>query len=193
MTTGEGLDKWKERYRSADGADKAPSQWLVEAAMNLPSDTTLVDVAGGLGRHARPLVEAGRQVVIVDFVEGALASARRSTPQLMAVVADAWSLPFADGSLDALLVANFLERELFPVFLRLLRPGGHLLYETYTLENADLVAAGKARAPRSPRYMLAPGELRQLVAPMKILRYREGIVEDAAGVRASASVFAQKI
>ena len=192
MTTSEGLDKWKERYRGVHGTDKAPSEWLVEAALSLPPDTTFVDLAGGLGRHARPLVEAGRRVVIVDFVESALVSARGSTPQLMAVVADAWSLPFADGTLDALLVANFLERGLFPAFARLLKPGGYLLYETYTLENADLVAEGKARAPRSPRYMLAPGELRVLVSSMTILQYREGIVDDAAGVRACASVFARK-
>jgi hypothetical protein len=188
----EGRDRWAARYEEAQGPDKAASSWLIEAAQRLPPDAMIVDIAGGRGRHARPLLAEGRRCVLVDFVESALRLAVQQAPALPVVAADAWALPFADATLDAILVANFLERDLFPAYHALLKPGGFLLYETYPLENAVLVAAGEARAPRSPRYMLEPGELRTLVAPLEILDYREGIVSDAAGRRASASVLARK-
>ena len=192
MTEREGRDRWAERYRDAPTHDKAASTWLVQAALRIPPDATIVDLAGGLGRHARPLARQGRHVVLVDFVEAALHAARAGVPGVWPVAADLWQLPFSDNSLDAILVANFLERDLFPVFHRLLKPGGHLLYETYTRDNAALVASGTARAPRSPHYMLEAGELLALVAPLQILASREGIVEDAAGRRACASVLARK-
>jgi SAM-dependent methyltransferase len=192
MTKGEGRDRWTLRYAEAAGPDKAASAWLLDAALQLPSDATIVDLAGGLGRHARPLARRGRHVILVDFVERALRAATVNAPGISAVVADLWNLPFADESLDAILVANFLERDLFPVFHRLLKPGGYLLYETYTRDNATLVAEGRARAPRSPQYMVATGELLALVAPLEVLSSREGLVEDDAGRRACASILARK-
>ena len=192
MTEAEGRDRWTLRYGDAQGEDKAASTWLLDAASTLPPDATIVDLAGGLGRHARPLARQGRRVVLVDFVEQALRSAAVSASGMSVVAADLWDLPFADGSLDAIMIANFLERDLFPVYRRLLKPGGHLLYETYTRDHAALVADGRARAPRSPQYMLAAGELPTLVAPFEVLLFREGFVEDAAGYRACASILARK-
>jgi SAM-dependent methyltransferase len=193
MTQGEGRDRWTARYAETAGQDKAASAWLLAAALKLPPDATIVDLAGGRGRHARPLARQGRHVVLVDFVESALRQTSVTVPGISAVAADLWCLPFADESLDAILIANFLERDLFPVYRRLLKPGGYLLYETYTLDNAALVAEGRARAPRSPQYMLAPGELPVLVAPLEVLSFREGFVEDDAGCRACASILARKV
>ena len=192
MTQAEGRDRWTLRYGDASGGDKAGSAWLLDAALQLPADATVVDLAGGLGRHARPLAAQGRPVVLVDFVERALRAATVSASGISAVAADLWELPFADASLDAIVIANFLERDLFPVYCRLLKPGGHLLYETYTRDHAALVADGRARAPRSPQYMLAAGELPTLVKPLEVLRFREGFVEDAAGYRACSSILARK-
>jgi hypothetical protein len=89
-------------------------------------------------------------------------------------------------------VVNFLDRDLIPALIALLKPGGHLLYETYTTAHAALVAAGLARAPRSARYLLHAGELPVLLAPLAIVDSREGEVHDAAGRRACASVHAVK-
>ncbi|MBV6522181.1 MAG: Ubiquinone/menaquinone biosynthesis C-methyltransferase UbiE [Gemmatimonadaceae bacterium] len=192
MTQGEGRERWADRYAQAGAEDKAGSTWLLEAAMSLPPDATIVDLAGGLGRHARPLAAQGRRVVVVDFVESALRVARDRAPRVEVVTADIWQLPFGRDSLDAILVANFLERDFFPTLKGLLRPGGFLLYETYTVAHAALVTAGEARAPRSPRYMLEEGELLRLVSPLEVLASREGTVDDAAGRRACASVLARR-
>ena len=52
-----------------------------------------------------------------------------------------------------------------------LRPGGLLVYETFTREQAR---RGK---PTNPAFLLEPGELRTLVAPLEILFEREGDFE----------------
>ena len=182
--------RWEARYATA-GEDKAPSRWVIERCLALPAATLIVDVAAGLGRHARPLAAAGRRVVAVDFVERAVAHAARGGA-VLGVVADAALLPFADGSLDAILSVNYLDRSLFAVFARLLRPGGRLVVETYTRRHAALVAEGRARAPRNPAYMLEPGELPRLVAPLAGVDGREELVRDDAGERWVAGVVAEK-
>ena len=52
-----------------------------------------------------------------------------------------------------------------------LRPGGFLVYETFTRGQAQ---RGK---PTNPAFLLEPGELRTLVAPLEILFEREGDFE----------------
>jgi hypothetical protein len=66
-----------------------------------------------------------------------------------------------------------------------------LIVETYTVGHRALVDAGRARAPTNPAYMLAPGELPRLVAPLDVVASREGVVRDEAGERHVASVVAR--
>ena len=183
--------RWDQRYAADLRLARAPSAWVVEHCLALPADAVVVDVAAGSGRHARALAERGRRVVAVDFVERAVRAAC-ATPGVWGVVADAARLPFADGSLDAILVVNFLDRALIATFARLLRPRGVLVAETYTLEHRALVDAGRARAPTNPAYMLEPGELPRLVDPLAVVASREGVVRDEAGERHVASVVARK-
>jgi SAM-dependent methyltransferase len=191
--------RWQTRYSGAtpETAEvRAPSAWVIEQCLALPGGFLLVDVAAGLGRHAVALAERGRRVVALDFVEDAVRVAVRRawgvSGEVWALVADAGALPFADGSVDAILTVNFLDRALFPTFARLLRPGGRLVVETYTHRHADLVSEGRARAPRNPAYMLEPGELPRLVAPLRVVASREALVNDDAGERWVASVVAER-
>jgi SAM-dependent methyltransferase len=180
---------WEARH--AEGAWRgAPSAWVVERALELPAAWLVVELAAGAGRHARALAEAGRRVVAVDFVERAVRAAH-DPPGVCGLAADSWALPFADGSLDALVCVSYLERELFPALLRLLAPGGVIVYETFTLAHAAL-ARGGVPGPRNPAYLLEPGELPRLVAPLELLAAREGRVVDGAGERHVASVVARR-
>ena len=70
-----------------------------------------------------------------------------------------------------ILGVHYLHRPLFPAILDALRPGGLLLYETFTVEQA---ARGK---PTNPAFLLGHGELRRLIAPLEVLRERDGLVE----------------
>ncbi|HET7586345.1 MAG TPA: methyltransferase domain-containing protein [Gemmatimonadaceae bacterium] len=66
--------QWEARYdRSALRPVGAPSAWVIRRVLDHTQEGALVvDVAGGRGRHALPLVRAGRRVVVVDFAERAV-------------------------------------------------------------------------------------------------------------------------
>jgi len=84
------------------------------------------------------------------------------------------------GTHDLVLVFHYLHRPLFPALVRALAPGGLLLYETFTVEQA------RRGRPKNPDFLLAPGELRRIVTPLVVLREREGEFEGrmVAGVAA---------
>ena len=171
-------------------ARRGPSAWVVARCLELPAHHLIVDVAGGDGRHARALAERGRLVVTADFVEPAVAAARSGSARVLGLVADAAALPFAPGTLDAVLVTYFLERALFPELAALLRPGGALVAETFTVDHLRLAERGGTPSPRSPDHLLLPGELRALVAPLEVRAYHEGPVRDGGGERVVAGVVA---
>ena len=184
---------WEERYLSDDRRDRAPSRWVLAAAAAAPNGGLAADIAGGVGRHAIPIARAGRTVVLVDFIEGAVARACAAEPRLMGVVADAAALPLADGAFTLVVVTNFLDRQVFPALVRLLAPGGRLVYETYTTEHLRLVERGEARGPSTSAYVLVPGELRSLVHPLHVLEHWEGEVQDEAGRRRVGRIVAERL
>jgi hypothetical protein len=69
---------------------------------------------------------------------------------------------------DLIVCIQYLERDLFPQMTRALRPDGVLLMETFT--RAQLEFAG---GPRTPAYLLEPGELREAFPELRVLFYRE--------------------
>ena len=78
-----------------------------------------------------------------------------------------------DDGYDVVLGTRYLHRPLFPQLLLSLVPGGILLYETFLERQA---VHGR---PTNPDYLLEPGELAELVAPLKVLRQFEGEVDGA--------------
>jgi SAM-dependent methyltransferase len=185
--------KWKARYEgSSDPAPRVPAAWVMAQCALLPAGALILDVAAGLGRHAVPLAALGHSVVALDFVESAVRRAAKGQPRVSGVVADARCLPVHDSSVDVVLCTYYLERALFPAFRQLLRPGGHLIVETYTRAHLALVAAGRAHGPSNPLVLLEPGELRRLVAPLHIVAQHEGITEEGVSARATAGIVAVK-
>jgi SAM-dependent methyltransferase len=76
-----------------------------------------------------------------------------------------------EEAFDVVLVVHFLHRPLFPALRRALTPGGLLIYETFTREQAKL------SQPSNPAFLLEPGELPALCAGLEIVRQREGQFE----------------
>ena len=117
-------------------------------------------MACGRGRHALLLAGAGFPVRAVDRDPGQVAwldaLARRLRLPLDAAVVD---LEQGDADLgeeewELVLVFNYLHRPLFPSLVRALKPGGLLLCETYTTEQA------KRGRPTSPDHLLGPASCR---------------------------------
>jgi SAM-dependent methyltransferase len=169
-----GMSRWTGPRVHEPSEISGPSPWLLQNALLAPRGARTLDVACGRGRHALLLASAGFPVRAVDReadqVAWLNALARRLRLPLDAAVVD---LEKGDGDLgeeewELVLVFNYLHRPLFPALVRALKPGGVLLYETYTTEQAKL---GR---PTNPDHLLEPGELARLVAPLEVLRQREG-------------------
>jgi SAM-dependent methyltransferase len=188
-----GRAEWDARYRDRGSEpDRAPSQWVIDRCAVLPRNAIVLDVAGGAGRHAEPIARTGRTVILVDFVHRAVVAAVSRNERILGVTADASSLPFGAASCDAIVCVSFLDRSLFAVLAELLKPGGVLLYETFTRAHLDAVARGRARGPRNPDYLLEAGELPKLVVPLVVQEHEEALVVDDAGERHVARVMAVK-
>jgi SAM-dependent methyltransferase len=101
--------------------------------LGLAPGRSVLDLGAGTGKFTRALIPTGaRPIVAVEplaAMRGALARATRS-PSVSVVAAVAESLPFADGSFDALTCATsfhwFDAPRAVPEMARVLRHGGHL-------------------------------------------------------------------
>lgn len=175
-----GLSCWRgPREHGPAGPERlaGPSAWLVQNADLLPRRGKALDVACGSGRHALLLSAAGLSVRAVDRDTDAItelkAAARRLGFRVDTEVKDLESstVDLGEDLYEVVLVVNYLHRPLFPVLTRALRRGGWLLYETYTTAQAE------KGTPTNPQYLLQPGELAGLVAPLEVVRQREGEFE----------------
>ena len=148
-----------------------------------PAPHRALDVACGSGRHALLLAAAGFEVHAIDRDAAAIEALRAAAGRLgLALRAEVRDLeaggsvlgagpaaPFGPaGAYDLIVVVHYLHRPLFPDLVRALAPGGLLLYETFTVDQA---ARGH---PKNPAFLLEHGELPRLVAPLNIIRQREG-------------------
>lgn len=157
-----------------------PSPWLVLHADLLRKAARLgpvLDVACGSGRHTLASAELGARAVGLDRDPAALRRLQREAcarglggvAVLLADLETTPSLPVRVGSCGAVLVFRYLHRPLAPALAALLRPGGLLLYETFTRDQTEL-----GYGPRAPAFLLAPGELRGLFPDLEALAYEEG-------------------
>jgi len=123
-----------DRSRPARLSDSARDA-IVQSA-RLPRDGCILDVAAGTGRVAIPVADAGYRVVAVDRSEEMLhvLRAKLATERVTAVAASGASLPFGNGTFDAVLIARLLYltpewQHILIEALRVLATGGHLLHE----------------------------------------------------------------
>ncbi len=175
-------------------ADPPPARFLVQQLQRLPKGRVL-DVASGSGRHALFLASLGYQIDAVDRDEQALArlsaSARiRHLTGISSRVLDLERQPLQESHLgheayDAVVVFFYLNRPLFPHLIDALKPGGVLLYETFTLENHV-----QHQHPKRREFCLAHSELLRLTSNLRILHFDEGLHE---GTSESESVYTAQL
>lgn len=170
-----GLATWSGPREMGPGALRGPSPWLIENADLLPRGGKVLDVACGRGRHALLMASAGFDVRAIDrnpeAIDFLARTAARINLQIDAAVVDLETDPppsLSPAAYDAILVFNYLHRALMPALRGALKPGGRLFYETFTTRQAE------RGHPKSPDFLLRAGELRELMAPLTIVRSREG-------------------
>ena len=135
----------------------------------------------GEGRHAIPLAEAGFVTYGVDVAVDRLLAARRALRgrrlDVMQWAADLDTYPLPVEHFDLLFCTRFLLRARWDDLKRSVRPGGFVMYETFTTRQ---IARGVG--PSSPDHLLHPGELAGAFDGWSIL-HSEEVDEPAAMAR----------
>ena len=179
---------WDAKHNlAAREAAEAPAGILAELWPLLPSGAAL-DLACGRGRNAIFLAQHGRPVTAVDWSEAALdllekraqtlrlpvrriqrmEEAKQARTGIDLVQADLESAQLEVNSYFLILCVRYLQRSLFSQICRALRPGGMLLFETYTKAQLDF-----SGGPRNPAHLLDRGELRRAFPELQTVFYRE--------------------
>ena len=198
------LSKWDSRHRTAGERGPEPASIVLELLPLLPNGRAL-DIACGTGRHALLLAKLGHCVTAVDASGVALElveeqargdsiavqnrrAADLSQAQwhsgagLRLVQADLEDAKLPEAAFDLILCIHYLQRSLFRQIERALRPGGMLLFETFT--RAQLELAG---GPRNPEFLLENHELHGAFPGLRTIFHRELRAE-----KGIASLLAQK-
>jgi tellurite methyltransferase len=179
---------WEEKYRSGErGKEDAPTILVVETAARLAPGTA-IDLACGAGRNALYLADKGWTVTAVDGSETAVELVRLRSgeryPQVQTAVADltAASFKMPPDAFDLIVIAYYLQRDLFAQAKTAVRPGGVVLAIVHTREAGEESSYKRA----------APGELRAFFTGWEILHDYEGPSRDPAHHRPVAEIVARR-
>lgn len=184
--------RWDERYRVGDWADiDEPASVLHEARRWLSPPGLALDVACGAGRNALYLARLGYRTLAVDISwEGLQRLARRARAdrlRILPVHADLEAFGLRAEGFDVIVNTRFLLRSLFPLFRQTLKPGGLLIFETYNVDEIDLLGGDIRR-----EFALERGELRRAFADFELLRYEDGVIDEPEGQRGLTRCVARK-
>ncbi|HEY2460448.1 MAG TPA: class I SAM-dependent methyltransferase [Candidatus Acidoferrum sp.] len=182
------LTDWDDKHRNAarDGAAEPAS--FVQELLPLSPRGPALDLACGTGRHALLLAARQQRVTAVDGSSVALdilenrarvlkyptvrvaSNGGIPSPQerITLLQADLEAAELPTNTFALIVCVQYLQRSLFSQIARALRPGGMLLFETYT--TAQLEFSG---GPRSLAHLLEPGELRTAFSSLNTVFYRE--------------------
>jgi len=177
------------RYTESPESWTEPDDFLQRAysefLFKIPPGNAL-DLAGGAGRNSVYLLERGWNVTLMDISEVGLALAKEKAAKahrqeclchtglgcpsfLEASQIDLNTVTdLGTDQFDLIVCFYFLRRELFPAILRALKPGGFLVYRTYTIDRMK-VAGG----PDDPKYLLQPNELLRAFSSLRVMDYHE--------------------
>lgn len=168
---------------------------------NLQIVNGVLDLACGEGRNGLFLVSHNVPVLFADNNEAHLQSIEPAlVPALdpagtSAGTSACWLVdfeaevsegrnPLAGKLFDAVIVFNYLHRPLFPLIREAIRPGGLIVYETFTVDQK------RFGRPSNPDFLLGHGELAQAFVGWEFIRSFEG--EASNPKRAIARLIARK-
>jgi tellurite methyltransferase len=169
---------WNRKYRERSHLSIKPDPLLVSAYSEFLSEASAgkaLDVAGGVGRHSIWLAERGWKVTLLDVSEVGIELAEKNLDErglqekvALKVLDLQTASSLGNAEYDLVLVFFYLQRELFPALIKALKPGGFLIYKTYTIEQRRFTGG-----PSHPMHLLKPNELLEAFASLRILHYHE--------------------
>jgi|ERR1044071_100609 2-polyprenyl-3-methyl-5-hydroxy-6-metoxy-1,4-benzoquinol methylase len=174
---------WNKKYSEGSHSSLEPDPFLVSAYEEFLADRpagSALDLAGGVGRHSIWLAQRGWRVKLVDISEVGIKQAAENakrTETASSITTEVRDLntkqDLGREQYDLVLVFFFLQRELFPALAAAIKPGGFLIYKTYTAEQQHFGSTG----PSHPMFLLQANELLRAFPSMRVLHYHETIQE----------------
>lgn len=160
------------------------------AQLNRLPQVRALDLATGLGSSAIELARRGWTVTAIDISEVGVGIASEFAARLGVhvdwIIADLDQFHLPPERFEVITVFNYLARTKLPdEIVRSLRPGGMLLFETYTLDQLKVPGNHLKNAD----YLLRPGELLMMFPGLRVRAYRDINLAD----RAVASLAAEKV
>ncbi len=145
----------------------------------------------GTGRNALYLASIGYEVTGIDVSGVAVERCRREAAarglRIEVVQADLESYQLPQAAYDIVVNLYYLQRDLAPQIEGALRPGGVLVFESFTTGQRQF-----DWGPQNDEFLLQPGELRDMFASLEVLDYREAVVEGDRGMKAVAGLVGRK-
>lgn len=158
--------------REGKCAPSEPSALLVRFSNLLPHTGPALDLACGYGRNTLYLARRGLAAMGVDRSMESLAAGRekavRSGLKASFVQADLTRFALPEKQFSVVICFKYRDRDWYPAMREALRPGGLLIYETYTREHASY-----GLKPGNRAHLLERNELYRAFSDWDIIFYRE--------------------
>lgn len=156
---------------TAPHASLAPSAWVQRWSHLIKPGATLLDVACGTGRHVRWFAQRGCRVTALDRDAVAL-QPLQGLAEIRVADIEAAPWPLVERRFDAVLVTNYLWRELLPTIVDSVADDGVLIYETFAVGNETV---GK---PSNPKFLLRHAELLSAARDLHVVAYENGCLTE---------------
>jgi tellurite methyltransferase len=172
-------ERWDAKYAAKPVSEQIdPDDWLTQAASGLKPGGAL-ELACGAGHNSVWLASRGWQVDAVDISPVGLAQAqaiaRTCGVDVNWIAADLEEFTPAPEAYDLVVVFRFLDRICLPVMVeQALRPGGRLIYETFTMAHTQR----SDRHMKNQAFALERGELPRLFPRLEVVSYTECALPD---------------
>jgi len=146
----EDKEKWDKRHIESP-IPTTPVDLVTNFSSLAPGKIAL-DIACGMGRHAKYLASQGYKVDALDISATAIDSLQNIV-NVHAKEVDFDTYELETNKYDLIVCTYFLERRLFPQIIEALREGGIFIYETFVYHPENDFP------PSKRRFMLNEGEL----------------------------------
>ena len=164
-------DRWNDKWAERGSGTSHGSQLVELVGPHLPPSGRLLDIAGGGSTNSLTFARLGLDVTVCDVSDVGLIQARQRALSedviISTIEVDLDTGPVPLGLWDAITVANYLNRDLFPALVAELAPGGILAIVIATVTNLE-----RSEKP-GRRFLLETSEILGLISPLDVIHHSE--------------------